>query len=440
MSSKTLLSSILCTLILSGIIATCSSIGSSDVLQRVNAQPNPQTQATAEAAIKTVYDALVAAGLKGSLSPLISTDKGYLKVSHDSNEAIVFVIFWTPDTGAHAVTGPIMQTYKSIGWYLSDLGYPKSDEKDLAGVTNGRYIEFEKGVIALIKGKNAQAFPTAQDAVAKLGQQATKSQSLAESEIKKVSDALSAEGIKGKPIRLVDTGEGYAKVYRDDKGLTAFVIFWTPSTGAHSVRGSILQTYKSEGWHISDLGYPKSDEKDLAGVTNGRYNEFENGVIAKIKGKTAQVFPTVQDAVTKLGQGTVKSATLAEAEIKKVFDALTAAGIKGTAIRLVDTGEGYAKVYHDDKGLTVFVIFWTPNTGAHALSGPILQTYRSEGWYLSELGYPKSDEKDLAGVTNGRYIEFEKGVIAMIKGKSAQVFPTVQDAVSKLKVTQGTKP
>ena len=125
----------------------------------------------------------------------------------------------------------------------------------------------------MIKGKSAQVYPTVQDAVAKLGQP-IKSPSLAEAEIKKTYDALVAAGFKGTPSNLIDTGEGFAKIFRDATGAIAFVIFWTPSTGAHPVSGAIMQTYKSEGWHLSDLGYPKSDEKDLAGVTNGRYNEF----------------------------------------------------------------------------------------------------------------------------------------------------------------------
>lgn len=134
-----------------------------------------------------------------------------------------------------------------------------------------------------------------------------------------------------------------------------------------------------------------------------------------------------------------KSQTTAEAAIKKTYDALVTAGLKGTPSNLIDTGQGFAKIFRDANGAIAFVIFWTPSTGAHAVSGAIMQTYKSEGWHISNLGYPTSDEKDLAGVTNGRYNEFQKGVIAMIKGKDAQVFSTVQDAIAKLKVTGVTE-
>src|SRR4029079_3517453 len=128
---------------------------------------------------------------------------------------------------------------------------------------------------------------------------------------------------------------------------------------------AIMQTYKSQGWYISDLGYPTSDEKDLTGVTNGRYNQFQNGVIAVVRGNNAQVYPTVQEAAAKLDQNEINS--VAESEIKKVQDALVAAGFKGTPSDLINTGEGFAKIFRDTNGAIAFVIFWTPATGAHAV-------------------------------------------------------------------------
>ena len=298
MVNKFVSSSLLCAIILFGIITTAVSIESWDFIQEAEAQLDSQAQTKAEADIKKVSDALAAAGLNGTPSNLINTGDGFAQFFRDANGAVVFVVFWTQSTGAHAVSCAIMQTYKTEGWHVSDLGYPTSDEKDLAGVTDGRYNEFQKGVIAMIKGKNAEVFPTVKDAVAKLS--LSKSPSLAEAEIKKVSDALAAAGLNGTPSKLFDTGEGFAQFFRDANGAIVFAVFWTPNTGAHAVSGAIMQTYKTEGWHLSDIGYPTSDEKDLAGVTDGRYNEFQKGVIAMIKGQSGQVFPTVEDAVAKL--------------------------------------------------------------------------------------------------------------------------------------------
>lgn len=122
----------------------------------------------------------------------------------------------------------------------------------------------------------------------------------------------------------------------------------------------------------------------------------------------------------------------AEAAIQEAYDALVAAGVRGSPGRLSSTGEGFAQTYNAPAGKIAFIIFWTPNTGAHAVQGPIMQVYKSEGWYLSELGYPVSDEQDLDGVPGARYSEFENGVIAMLKGRDAQAFPTVEEAITGL--------
>jgi hypothetical protein len=159
-------------IILSGILTSVFSMGPADLLQRVEAQSKSKSQSQAQIAIKRAYDALAAAGMTGTPGGLLNTGDGFAQFYRGPNGTNAFVIFWKPSTGAHAVIGPIMTTYKSEGWHLGDLGYPTSDEKNLAGVTDGRYNQFEHGVIAMVKGKGAlaQAFPTVQAAVDKLKQ------------------------------------------------------------------------------------------------------------------------------------------------------------------------------------------------------------------------------------------------------------------------------
>ncbi|MFD8500626.1 AbfB domain-containing protein [Amycolatopsis sp. NPDC059657] len=53
-------------------------------------------------------------------------------------------IYWTPETWAHVVYGPIRTKWASMGWETSWLGYPTSDEFDIPG---GRRSEFEGGHI-----------------------------------------------------------------------------------------------------------------------------------------------------------------------------------------------------------------------------------------------------------------------------------------------------
>jgi hypothetical protein len=300
MISKQIVFSILAGIILSGILTNVFSVGAWNFVQKVEAQSKSKFQAQGQAAIKKAYEALAASGMTGTPGGLQSTGDGFAQFYRNSNGTAAFVIFWKPSTGAHALVGPIMSTYKSEGWHLGDLGYPTSNEKDLTGVTDGRYNQFEHGVIAMVKGKGAQAFPTIQAAVDKL--KAAAPQYVAAAAIKKAYEALAASGMTGTPGGLQSTGDGFAQFYRDSNGKVALAIFWKPDIGAYAVAGPIMSTYKSEGWHLGDLGYPTSNEKDLTGVTDGRYNQFEHGVIAMLKGSNAQAFPTIQAAVDKLKQ------------------------------------------------------------------------------------------------------------------------------------------
>ena len=54
-------------------------------------------------------------------------------------------IYWTPATGAWSVHGSIRDTWASLGWERSALGYPVSDEHDLPG--GGRVSNFQHGSI-----------------------------------------------------------------------------------------------------------------------------------------------------------------------------------------------------------------------------------------------------------------------------------------------------
>ncbi|MGW1817559.1 LGFP repeat-containing protein [Streptomyces sp. NPDC002125] len=48
-------------------------------------------------------------------------------------------IYWTPETGAHEVHGPIRQTWADMGWERSFLRYPVSDEMGPPERRNNRF-------------------------------------------------------------------------------------------------------------------------------------------------------------------------------------------------------------------------------------------------------------------------------------------------------------
>jgi len=51
-------------------------------------------------------------------------------------------IYWTPSTGAQLVHGALRDRWASMGWELSSLGYPVSDEYAVPG---GRRSNFAHG-------------------------------------------------------------------------------------------------------------------------------------------------------------------------------------------------------------------------------------------------------------------------------------------------------
>ncbi len=51
-------------------------------------------------------------------------------------------------------------------------------------------------------------------------------------------------------------------------------IYWSPTTGAHEVHGAILNTWARLGYENSHLGFPISDEYDVAG---GSQSDFQGG-------------------------------------------------------------------------------------------------------------------------------------------------------------------
>ena len=53
-------------------------------------------------------------------------------------------IYWTPETGAHDVRGPIRDKWEELGWETGFLGYPTSDQRKHGDVLSN---EFEGGSI-----------------------------------------------------------------------------------------------------------------------------------------------------------------------------------------------------------------------------------------------------------------------------------------------------
>lgn len=71
-----------------------------------------------------------------------ATPDGVGRYNHFTNGVS---IYWTPDTGAHAIWGDIRKRWEALGWERSYLGYPTSDEQDFS--EGGRANSFQNGGI-----------------------------------------------------------------------------------------------------------------------------------------------------------------------------------------------------------------------------------------------------------------------------------------------------
>lgn len=165
-------------------------------------------------------------------------------------------------------------------------------------------------------------------------------------------------------------------------------IYWSNASGAHPVVNSILNRWGVHGYEAGWLGYPTTDEIVHAdGV--GRRQEFQNGAVyvafSNAIGSAIKNGP-IRDKWNSVGAETPGS----------LLGYLT-----GDEIPLPD---GQGRMARFERG----VIYWSPNTGAHPVTGNILQDWTQLGYEQGIYGYPTADvETQTGGVSQN----FQGGVI-----------------------------
>jgi GH25 family lysozyme M1 (1,4-beta-N-acetylmuramidase) len=165
-------------------------------------------------------------------------------------------IYWTPNTGAWSIHGAIRAKWAALGWERGPLGYPTTDETGTPdGV--GRFNHFSGDSGSSIYWTPSTGAWSVGGAIqahwASLGWE---------------------RGPMGYPVTdETGTPDGIGRYNHFSAGAS---IYWTPGTGAWSVRGAIRTAWASLGWERGRLGYPTSDEYS---VTGGRRNDFQHGTI-----------------------------------------------------------------------------------------------------------------------------------------------------------------
>lgn len=163
------------------------------------------------------------------------------------------VIIWSPRTGAHELHAAVLQKWAELGAEEGVMGFPTSDVT--AGASGGQFSTFVGGRIAWSAATGAHEVHGS------------------------IAGRYAASGFDRGPLGYPTRDETVAP---DGVGryntFTGGSVYWTPTTGAHSVQGAIMGKWASLGWERGLLGYPVTDETATPGGT-GRYNHFSGGSV-----------------------------------------------------------------------------------------------------------------------------------------------------------------
>lgn len=175
---------------------------------------------------------------------------------NDFNGSGGSTVTWRADLGAHAVGGDIHATWLSLGALSGPLGYPTTDET-IAPDGAGRYNDFvgPTGAAAVywradlhahgVWGKIYQAWVATGGVGGPLGYPTS-------------NEIVSTDGV------------GRYETFTGSGGVGS--VHFSPATGAHGVWGAIREQWVSLGGEDGPLGRPLTSELPAAG--GGAHNEF----------------------------------------------------------------------------------------------------------------------------------------------------------------------
>lgn len=166
------------------------------------------------------------------------------------------------------------------------------------------------------------------------------------------------------------------------------------------VRGAIYVKYQNLGGESGFLGLPETDELDAH--QGGRFTDFQFGSICwHPKTGAHEIHGLIRAKWLEYGRERFGYPSTDETPVP---------------VGPADDGRyNHFRAINDDGSTSESSIYWSPDTGAHAVYGAIREHWAEIGWETSYLRYPTSDESDWTdpetGV-KGRIMAFEHGSIA----------------------------
>jgi uncharacterized protein with LGFP repeats len=356
-------------------------------------------------------------------------------------------IYWSPDTGAHIVSGAIHTRWSQMGWEKSRLGYPTmSPSCYLPG--GGCFQEFQDGAIYWSPATGAQpvlgairtkwnstgweagplGYPTAAEACGLAAKGCV--QSFQNGHVY-WSSASGAHLVMPGAVRDLWWGKGgensslgyptgEQQCGLPDSGCTQTfltgAVYTSASQPIRFVSGAVATKYLATKAHAGALGFPKSNT--VCGLRDGGcFQEFERGAIYSsaaggartvLNGVIRQAWASQRWEQGPLGYpasdqkcgstgcsqlftgGAVYRTTTGTHVVKgEMYKAYTAANRERGPLGL-PTGAAVCGLSRGGcfQQFSKGSVYWTAGTGAQRVTGKFLQAYGAQGWERGSLGYP----------------------------------------------------
>ncbi|HYO36786.1 MAG TPA: hypothetical protein VER97_11970 [Geodermatophilus sp.] len=273
-------------------------------------------------------------------------------------------LYWSPATGARAVTGAAGDAWARQGWEGGPLGYPVTDTT--CGLARGGcYQHFQGGTVMASPASGSWVVSGGvRDGWFRTGSESGALGYPAGAAVCRLRDGGCFQRFEGGPL------------------------YWSRATGGHAVTGPAGEVWARQGWEGGPLGYPVTGA--ACGLRDGGcYQHFQGGTVltSPASGSWA-VSGALRDGWFRTGSETGALGYPPAAAVCGLRDGGCLQRFQGGAL------------------------YWSPATGAHpVVPGAVGDRWAGLGWERG-LGYPLESER---AVAEGRAQRFEYGTLTWVR-------------------------